>query len=134
MTTDKYELAANALADLPSFIQYCNETDESEWQIDTVRNVGNTKNCLFGHLVNWYYGKDYDGNVSPIWDMFEEIWSTTFYVYDVNDGKNPKYQQSTPKQRCVAYLKDLWLAIETPVWRANEVDELNAKKRMENAS
>lgn len=28
-------------------------------------------------------------------------------VYYVNDGKNKNYQQATPKQRCVAYLKDL---------------------------
>lgn len=35
------------------------------------------------------------------------MWATTFMIYPVNDGENPKYTQETPKQRCLAYLKDL---------------------------
>lgn len=115
----KYEEAAKAIDDLSSFIQYCQNTEEDEWAVDVVRTKDG-KNCLFGHLVNWYYGKDYEGSISPIWDMFEATWSTTFAVYPVNDGHNPNYQQPTPKQRCVAYLKALWLGQEEPVWAYEE--------------
>lgn len=114
--SSEYHKAAKALNDLSSFIQYCQDTKENEWVIDVVRTKGNEKNCLFGHLVNWYYGKNYEGNISPIWDMFEEIWTSTFVVYPINDGKDLRYQQSTPKQRCIAYLKDLWLGFDEPVY------------------
>ncbi|QOH56225.1 hypothetical protein [Rhodococcus rhodochrous] len=107
--TYTWEEAAQKLDDLQPFIQYCIDTDEAEWQVDTVRSSGNTKNCLFGHLINWAYGKDYEGSVSAIWDMFEEIWGTTYLVYEINDGRHPAYPQETPRQRCIAYLKDLWL-------------------------
>lgn len=103
---------AEKLSDLQPFIQYCIDTDEDEWQVDVVRNKGNTKNCMFGHLVNWFHGKDYEGSVSRVWDLFEEMWMTTYGVYPVNDGQNPKYQQATPKQRVIAYLKDLYLGQE----------------------
>src|SRR5690606_18740724 len=105
------------------FIQYLVDTDESEWQVDVVRNKENTKNCLFGHLVNFIYGKDYQGSISSAWDCFEALWSTTWAVYPINDGRNPEYQQLTPKQRCIAYLKDLWLAQAVPTWRQYEIDQ-----------
>lgn len=100
---------------LPEFINYCSATSENEWTTDVVR-TRDGKNCLFGHLVDWYYGKGYDGNISPAWDMFEDIWSSTYMVYNINDGKNPSYQQPTPKQRCLAYLKNLWLGLEEPAF------------------
>lgn len=117
MTFD--EVAAK-LSDLRPFIQYLLETDESEWQVDTVRNTGNTKNCLFGHLVNFVYGKNYEGSVSSAWDYFESAWSTTYEVYPINDGKDGRYQQTTPRQRCIAFVKDLYLAQATPTWAAME--------------
>lgn len=60
-----------------------------------------------GHLVNWYYGPDYQGTVSELWDNFEEIWATTYMIYPVNDGENPKYQQKNARDRVVAYLENL---------------------------
>lgn len=95
------------LKTLDSFIEYLRHTDESEWRIGTVRNKENTQNCCFGHLVNWFYGKDYEGTISDVWDFFEEVWATTYMIYPVNDGENPKYQQPTPKTRIIAYLEDL---------------------------
>lgn len=96
-----------ALKDLKQFILYLENTNDEEWQVDTVRNEGNTKNCCMGHLVNWYYGEDYEGSVSDVWDWFEEYWATTYMIYPVNDGQDPLYQQSTPRKRIIAYLKDL---------------------------
>lgn len=53
---------------------------------------------MFGHL--------FDIGGSKLMDEFEEI-ATTYMVYPVNDKLHPEYQQDTPKQRCIAYLKDL---------------------------
>ena len=112
---------ADKLANLPAFIAYCENTAESEWQVNTVRNVGNTKNCVFGHLINWFYGKDYTGDVSLAWDLFEEMWTTDFEFYEINDGRDARYSQPTPRQRSIAHLKNLWLAIEPPTWRQMEL-------------
>ncbi len=97
---------------LEAFIAYLETTTDDEWQTDTVRNQDNSKNCVMGHLVNWAYGKDYNGNVAPIWDWFEESWATTYMVYPVNDGQSPTwmnhgYDQVTPKARVIAYLRNL---------------------------
>lgn len=108
---DTYEQAAKKLANLQPFIQYLQDTEESEWAVDVVRTKDG-KNCLFGHLVDWFYGKGYEGSINAAWDMFEAMWMTTYVIYDVNDGKNPKYQQPTPKQRVLAYMKNLWLGLE----------------------
>lgn len=105
--------------DMQSFIDYLEQTEPNQWYLHKVRNKSNTKNCLYGHLVNWYYGKDYEGNVSPVWDAFEEV-GTTFYVYPINDGKNPKYPQATAKDRCIAYLKNIQSGEELWTWKAME--------------
>lgn len=107
-----WEQVTEKLSDLKPFIAYLENTGEDEWQVNVVRNKGNTRNCMFGHLVNWFYGKDWEGNISPAWDWFEEMWSTSYQIYPINDGQNPRYQQATPKQRVVAYLKNLWLGLE----------------------
>lgn len=110
----EFEQAVKRLSDLDPFIAYLEDTTDDEWQVDTVRNKGNTKNCVMGHLVNWYYGKNYEGSISLAWDVFEEMWATTYMIYPVNDGNtkmvawmNQKYNQASPKQRVIAYLKNL---------------------------
>lgn len=100
-----------ALKNLDSFIAYLEQTKPDEWVTDIVRSKDG-KNCMFGHLVNWYYGKEHKGNVMPIWDIFEEMWATTYMIYPVNDGESPKwmnykYDQKTAKERVIAYLKNL---------------------------
>lgn len=110
-----YEQVIERLSNLQPFIQYCIDTREDEWQVDVVRDKGNTKNCMFGHLVNWFYGKDFKGNISPAWDAFENIWMSTYVIYPINDGQNPKYQQPTPRQRVIAYLKNLHLGLEEDI-------------------
>ena len=59
------------LGTLQTFIQYLIDTDESEWRVDTVRNADNTENCLFGHLVNFIYGKGYEGDAGACLDEFD---------------------------------------------------------------
>jgi hypothetical protein len=128
--SEAYNRAISALISLDGFIEYLENTREDEWQVDVVRNVGNTKNCMFGHLVNWYYGKDEKGNISPIWEAFEAMWSTAYAVYPVNDGHSPewtefKYNQPTPKQRVIAYLKNLNAGKEL---NTNQVMERDSKR------
>jgi hypothetical protein len=108
---DTWDQVAEKLSDLNPFIQYLHATSEGEWAVDVVRTKDG-KNCLFGHLINWYYGKGYEGSISRVWDLFEEMWMSTYVIYPINDGENPKYQQPTPKQRVIAYMTNLWLGVE----------------------
>lgn len=94
------------LANLDDFIAYCESTPEESWTCDVVRTKTN-QNCLFGHLVDWFYGPEYTGVISGAWDYFEEMWASTFMVYPINDGTNPKYPQASPKARSIAFLKDM---------------------------
>ncbi|HET9136953.1 MAG TPA: hypothetical protein VFO76_09965 [Candidatus Kapabacteria bacterium] len=82
---------------IQEIIDYLEQTPEDSWCVDVVKSE--SKNCLFGHLFDLGGGK--------LMDYFEARWATTFMIYPVNDGENPSYQQATPKQRCIAYLKDL---------------------------
>lgn len=89
---------------IDDFIKYCQNTTDDQWCMEVVRTKDQKANCLFGHLFE-FAGDDKTG--SFYWDMFEEVYATTYMVYQVNDGKDPDYPQSTPKARCVQYLKDL---------------------------
>jgi hypothetical protein len=86
------------LPSIDNIIEYLENTTEESWCLDVVKTKEGG-NCLFGHL--------FDMGGSRLMDLFEDQFATTFMVYPVNDGTNPKYQQSTPKQRCLAYVKDL---------------------------
>lgn len=87
----------NDVFSLDEIISYLENTSEESWCTDVVKTKDD-KNCLLGHLF------DFGGNELCSW--FEEI-ATTYMFYPVNDGENPNYQQPTPKQRCIAYIKDL---------------------------
>lgn len=126
-TENTFERAINALSTrLGEFISYCEATRPEDWYLHKVRNHSNTKNCLYGHLINWYYGKGYTGNVQPMWDAFEEVGST-FYVYPINDGTNPNYPQPTARERCIQYLKNVLSGEE--LWTAAAIERDFAKIR-----
>ena len=91
---------------LEGFIRYLEQTSEDSWCTDVVKNADGTKNCLFGHLAD-YFGIKGDENASVCIDTFENAIASSYMVYPINDGKNPHYPQETPKQRCLAYLADL---------------------------
>jgi len=65
------------------------------------------QSCLFGHVFDWAGGDSDIKKSNQAMDLFEACYATTYMVYPVNDGTNSQYQQSTPKQRCIAYFKDL---------------------------
>ena len=82
---------------LDEIIAYLETTVEESWCLDVVKK--GDKNCLFGHL--------FELGGSDLYHMFEEFYATTYMVFPVNDGTHEDYRQETPKQRCIAYLKDL---------------------------
>ena len=91
---------------IQDIIDYMEATDEKSWAVGVVRREwpGAQTNCFFGHLFNM---ESDEHAANELWGIFEEGYATTFMIYPVNDGEHPKYQQSTPKQRVIAYLKDL---------------------------
>ncbi|QOD06126.1 hypothetical protein [Pseudarthrobacter sp. BIM B-2242] len=98
------EWAAAQLETLDPVIAYMEATAEDSWNLDTVRSKDGSKNCFFGHLFNMAPDDDH---ANALWGMFEDLWSTTYRIYPINDGTNPSYPQETPKQRILAYLRAL---------------------------
>jgi hypothetical protein len=96
--------AQGQLSSLDGVISYMETTTEEAWRVKTVRSKDGTTNCFFGHLFNM--GAN-DAEGSALWHTFEDRWSTTYMVYPINDGENRNYPQATPKQRVLAYLRDL---------------------------
>jgi len=99
--------AAADEARLSDLIDYLEETDESAWCTDRVRVEG--RNCVMGHVFEWgrARGDGSDAAGSRAWDWFEDAWATTYVAYPVNDGAADEYAQPTPRQRCLAYCRDL---------------------------
>lgn len=89
---------------LKEFLPFLEETSEESWCTDVVRSKDGSGNCLFGHLANFVGPKD---NLVPDFDWFETMVSTTYVIYPINDGTDPEYPQGSPKQRCLAYLRDI---------------------------
>lgn len=90
---------------LSRIIEALETTPEESWATDVVR-TSDGRNCLFGHLFDIGGGESGRGG-SRLIDYFESVFASTFMVYPVNDGKHRDYQQPTPKQRCIAYLRDI---------------------------
>lgn len=98
-------------------------TPSDQWQVDTVRAPDGSSNCFFGHLFTLGertaaaaprltiapHGKLTPTEVvaNALWEWFESCWSTTYVIYPVNDGRDPRYPQPTPKARVLAYLEAL---------------------------
>jgi hypothetical protein len=98
-----------------NLIDYLKQTKDSDWCVNIVRSKTN-QNCIFGHVFNFgqliYPDLDKDIAGNKTWNWFEECIGTTYYVYDINDGKNKNYPQPTPKQRCINYLYNILLGFE----------------------
>lgn len=97
---------------LDSIIEYIENTEEESWNLHFVRSEDGKKNCFFGHLFNYAGGDERIKGIelncgSYVWMLFEELFATTYMIFEVNDGDDPEYQQETPKQRVLQYLKDL---------------------------
>ena len=81
------------------------EIDESQWCTEVYKDQ-NCKRCAAGHYAWVKTGRD--------WPPDRGVESTIPYgvefdllgLFEVNDGKNPMYQQPTPKARVLAFLND----------------------------
>lgn len=88
---------------IEEIISYMENTTEESWCEKVVRTK-DWKNCFFWHLFAMC--KD-EAEANRNWDLFEDGYATTYMIYPVNDWEDIRYQQPTPKQRLVQYLKDL---------------------------
>lgn len=103
------DLTDNAWADLQlqnldRVIAYMEASEEDAWRVDTVRSADGTTNCFFGHLFKM--GGN-DARANALWNGFENVWASTYMIFPINDGTDARYPQATPKQRVLAYLRDL---------------------------
>lgn len=105
--------------DLDNIIAYLENTTEESWCTDVVK-TNDGKNCLLGHLF------DFGGN--RVMDIFEECVATTYMFYSVNDGTHPKYKQESPKQRILAYIKDIKSGVQPSTQKLMEEEWNNYKK------
>ncbi len=83
---------------LQKIIHYLENTKDEQWCVSVCATV-KKEYCVMGHIFNI--------GGSWLWDWFEECIATEFMIFSVNDGHNKSYQQATPKERCIAYLKDV---------------------------
>lgn len=96
---------------LDELLVYLENTSDESWLVDKCRSKDHQQHCVISHIFNFGGGDELDskGNTKGGYAvaMFEEVYATTFMIYPVNDGKDPRYQQSTPKARCIAYIQAL---------------------------
>lgn len=111
--------AAAQLENLDPVIAYMESTVEDSWNLDTVRSKDGSRNCFFGHLFNMTPDED---RANALWAMFEDLYATTYVIYPVNDGSNPRYPQETPRQRILAYLRALQSGDEMTTDQSMEAD------------
>lgn len=97
---------------LHAFITYLKNTNENAWGVDVVKSKDGTKNCVFGHLWDFYNGDNNNVKASRAWDWFESCVASTFALYKVNDGKHEQYNQTSPKNRCIQYLENVFYGKE----------------------
>lgn len=90
---------------LIKFISYLETTTDDKWTTGVCRSTTKEKNCVMGHLFRMNLDDDEQGRLW--WDWFEGCVATTFMIYPVNDGGDPRYPQTTPKARILAYLNDV---------------------------
>jgi hypothetical protein len=113
------EWAETQLVNLDTVIAHMTATDEDAWNLDTVRSKDGAKNCFFGHLFNM---SPDEVRANALWGLFEDLYATTYVIYPINDGTNPRYPQETPKQRILAYLQALAAGDELTTGQAMEAE------------
>lgn len=93
---------------LSAFIPYLESKPEDEW-IDVVfANKDTSKRCVIYHFLG-FVGQDYpSAKCSSNLDWYEgNVCFIQQAGCNINDTKSDRYPQETPKQRSIAYLKNL---------------------------
>lgn len=107
---------------LRDFIPYLESKREDEWIDIIFANKDTSKRCVIYHFLG-FVGQDYpEANCSNNLDWYE---ANVCFIQragcEVNDRNHPDYQQATPKQRSIAYLKNLLAGKElTPMEMLDE--------------
>ena len=105
---------------LERVVRFLERTESEKWCTGVVKTKEN-QSCVMGHVFDM--GGDY------FWSMFEEIYATTFMIYPVNDGDHPDYQQATPKERVISYLKDMLEGkVKTTIDHMNDYDNMRREE------
>ncbi len=82
------------------FIAKFESIPEEKWCVDRVTNKEG-QHCAFGHCSADKGANCIEG------EKLYRLTTPEFLVADVNDGRDKKYQQPTPKQRILAALYDI---------------------------
>lgn len=106
-----------SLPPLVDVIAFLESTDpDSWWAGPTFRSPDETQHCVLSHIFE-RYGPE-------AMRTFEEVWSTSYVIGAVNDGKYPSYPQEHPKDRSLAFLHALAVGTEQTT-----VESMNAQCR-----
>lgn len=71
------------------------------WAGPTYRSPDGTRHCALAHVETAW-------GIATM-ERFEDRWATSNVLGAVNDGNDDGYPQDTAKERCLAYLSDLWI-------------------------
>lgn len=89
--------------DVDYFIRKFEAIPENEWCEGSLYNEATKQSCALGHcLPDFRYN-----SMSIISDEASGLMGVLNMTIPINNGKNPHYQQSTPKQRILAALYDI---------------------------
>lgn len=93
---------------LAEFIPYLESKPEDQW-IDVIfANADTSKRCVIYHFLG-FVGQDHPNSKNGNnLDWYEaSVCFIQLAGCEVNDANHPDYQQATPKQRSISYLKNL---------------------------
>lgn len=117
----KYPIDEEVKNKLNEIINFLKQTKDKDWYTEKCgskegRDPDDPTTwawCLRGHVMMFGYkglfDSEYTGDKGSnrCYNWFEATVATEYMFYGVNDGNNKKYQQKTPKARCIAYLLDI---------------------------
>ena len=93
---------------LNDFIPYLESTPESSWIDIIFANTDTSKRCVIWHFIGFVGQDNPDAKSSSNLDWYEaNVCFIQLAGCEVNDANHPDYQQATPKQRSISYLKNL---------------------------
>lgn len=90
------QVQAGQLVTVQDFITFFEAIPEERWCEGFYDDDGRT--CAMGHLL---FSDTMEGSTTSLWAVMGG-----YSVAKVNDGKDPRYQQPTPRARVLAALRD----------------------------
>ena len=123
MTTET-TIDYRTLLNMDNILAWLANTSDDQWCVDYCGEEregvpGGAAFCARGHLLVYAAASGMERGFD---DVFHEVWATEFMYYRVNDGKHPKYQQATPRERVMAYFTDLRDGRELTTYKLMEAD------------